>query len=38
VVSAPKNVVSEMTMLSDAKIRGVKLRDKAFKLTDSHRL
>ncbi|MFC0205772.1 tyrosine-type recombinase/integrase [Novosphingobium soli] len=37
-VSALKNVVSEMTMLSDAKVRGVKPRDKAYKLTDSHRL
>jgi hypothetical protein len=38
VVSALKNVVPEMTMLSDAKMRAIKPRDKAFKLTDSHRL
>jgi len=27
-----------MTMLSEAKIRAAKTRDKAYKLTDSHRL
>jgi hypothetical protein len=31
-------VVPETNVLTDAKIRAVKPRDKAFKLTDSHRL
>lgn len=38
VVSAFGKRGSEMTMLSDAKIRAAKPRDKAYKLTDSHRL
>mgnify|MGYP001034382963 CR=1 FL=1 len=37
-VPAPENVVSKIAMLSDAKIRAAKARDKAYKLTDSHRL
>jgi integrase len=38
VVPAWKNVVPEVNMLNDAKIRAAKARDKAYKLTDSHRL
>jgi len=38
VVPALENVVSEVNMLNDAKIRAAKSRDKAYKLTDSHRL
>lgn len=38
VVSDLKNVVSEMSMLNDAKIRAAKAQDKPYKLTDGHRL
>jgi hypothetical protein len=38
VVPALENVVPEDTVLNDAKIRAAKPRDKAYKLTDSHRL
>jgi integrase len=38
VVSNLENVVSEMNMLNDAKIRAAKARVKPWKLTDSHRL
>jgi hypothetical protein len=38
VVPALENVVLEVTVLSDAKIRAAKPREKAYKLTDSHRL
>jgi integrase len=38
VVPALENVVLEKTVLNDAKIRAAKPRDKAYKLTDSHRL
>jgi hypothetical protein len=33
-----QNVVPEMNMLNDAKIRATRARSKPYKLTDSHRL
>jgi len=38
VVPASEKRVLEIAMLNDAKIRAAKPREKAYKLTDSHRL